>query len=111
MIYVVGTIPNPYTYLNLTSPTDPSTGAGFAAIINNLTKAIVALSSIALFINLLMGGFRYLTSEGDVKAVDSAKKMITSSLVGMAIVGAAFFLALMIKAITGFDITSITIGG
>lgn len=110
-MYIVGTIPNPYARLGLTSPNDPSTGGGLGDIINNLAKAIVALSSIALFINLLMGGFRYLTSEGDVKAIDSAKKMITSSLVGMAIVGAAFFLALMIQAITGFNITSITIGG
>ncbi len=108
MMYVVGTIPNPYTIIG---GGDPSTGGGFGIIINNLASAVVALSSIALFINLLMGGFRYLTSEGDVKAVDSAKKMITSSLIGMAIVGAAFFLALMIQAITGFDIRHINIGG
>ncbi len=111
MIYAVGTIPNPYPTINPGGGEGPASGAGLGAIINNLAEAIVALSSIALFLNLLMGGFRYLTSEGDVKAVDSAKKMITSSLVGMAIVAAAFFLALMIKAVTGFDITHITIGG
>lgn len=107
MLYQVGPIPNPY---GLIGGGDPSTGPGFSVIINNLSSGIVAMAGIGLFLNLLMGGFRYMSAEGDMKALDSAKKMITNSLVGMAIVAAAFFLALMIKAITGFDIRSFTIG-
>lgn len=101
----IGPITNPYGQPGMGN-IDPSRGAGFSTIINNLANGIVALAGITLFLNLLMGGFRYLTAEGDIKAVDSAKKMITNSLIGMAIVAAAFFIALFIKSITGFDITN-----
>lgn len=107
---MVGNITNPYPFILGPGNQGPATGAGFSAIINNLASAVVALAGIGLFLNLLMGGFRYMSAEGDMKALDSAKKMITNSLIGMAIVAAAFFLALMIKAITGFDIRSFMIG-
>ncbi len=101
------TIPNAYGDLG---GINPGTGAGFSQILNNLSGFIVALAGIALFLNLLMGGLRYITAGGDPKAVDSAKKTITNSITGMAIVAAGYFLALMIRAITGFDITDIRIG-
>jgi len=105
----VGKLPDPYGILAPGRPS-PATGSGFSDILNNLAGALVAVAGIALFLNLLMGGLRYLTAGGDSKAVESAKKMITNSIVGMSIVAAAYFLALMIRAVTGFDITDIKIG-
>jgi len=46
-------------------------------IIENIFGLAIRLAGILAFIMLILGGFRYLTSGGDAKAAESARKTLT----------------------------------
>jgi len=58
--------------------------------------ALGIASGVALLL-VLVGGIKYITSQGDFKAIDEAKKTITSALVGFLVI----FLSVLILAIIG----------
>ena len=74
----------------------PNVGAFFTRIVR-----IALAAGAALFLALVVfGGFRYLNSGGDPKAVDSARQTITGAIVGLLIiVGSFIIIELLIKAI------------
>ena len=74
----------------------PNVGAFFTRIVR-----IALAAGAALFLGLVVfGGFRYLNSGGDPKAVDSARQTITGAIVGLLIiVGSFIIIELLIKAI------------
>lgn len=74
------------------------------AVFANILTAITSLAGIALFIMLLIGGFRYLTSGGDPKAAEGAKNTMTYALLGMVLMGVAFIVFNIISQFTGVDI-------
>lgn len=49
------------------------------------------ISAVALFF-LLLGGIRFITSGGDPKAVEGAKKTMTYALLGLAVIFLVFFI-------------------
>ena len=61
------------------------------------------LLSLAL---LLLGGFTYITSQGDKMAVDKAQKMITYAIIGLAIIVGSYAIARVIETIFGVAIVS-----
>ena len=62
------------------------------------------IAGIALFIMLLVGGFRYLSSGGDPKALESAKHTIFYAIAGMIVIAASYIFLLIVGAITGADV-------
>jgi len=61
-----------------------------------LLSSLGIASGVALLL-ILVGGIKYITSQGDFKAIDEAKKTITSALVGFLVI----FLSVLILAIVG----------
>ena len=61
-----------------------------------------------LFILLLSAGFKFITSGGDPKATESAKKTLTSAIAGLVIILLSYIILLLIKKITGADVTTFT---
>ncbi|MBU3957279.1 pilin [Patescibacteria group bacterium] len=70
-------------------------------IVENIFNLVIRLAGILAFIMLLIGGFRYLTSGGDAKAAESARKTITYAILGLVLIIAAWFILKFIAEFTG----------
>ena len=79
-------------------------------IIENIISIAIRLAGILAFIMLLIGGFKYLTSGGDPKAAESARKTITYAILGLVLIIAAWFILKFLSEFTGVDLTEFTIG-
>jgi hypothetical protein len=90
-------------------PTDIAKISDFTAIFNNIVTDVLGFAAIVLFIVLLVGGFKFITSGGDPKALDSAKKSITGGLAGLIIILVAYLILVLIKIITGVDVTKFNV--
>jgi cytochrome bd-type quinol oxidase subunit 2 len=99
--------------LVLAAPIDNVNGVatlqGLEGLFNNLISAILALAGIVLFLLLLLGGFKYLTSGGDPKAAESARNTLTYAIFGLLIIVLSFLILLFIEDFTGAEVTNFII--
>lgn len=75
----------------------------------NILKVAVSLAVLALFIMLVIGGFKYLTSGGDQKAATSAQQTMTHAVAGIVLMVLAFLIFRLIENFTGVNITKFVI--
>lgn len=82
--------------------TYPSLGT----VVNILLKNSLTIAGILLLALLIIGGLMFVLSAGsdDPKQAQNAQKMITSSLIGFAIVFLSFVIIQLIEVITGLNI-------
>lgn len=80
-------------------------------LIRLIIKYALGFAGIVLFILLVIGGFKFITSGGDPKAVEGAKKTLTSAIMGLVIILVAYLLLVLITAITGVDVTTFKVIG
>lgn len=64
-------------------------------IVNNLIEMGIMIAGLLAVIMLVVGGIKYIKSQGEPSAIQSAKKMITNSLIGLV-------LAIFAGTIVGF---------
>ncbi|MBI3380215.1 hypothetical protein HY029_05670 [Candidatus Gottesmanbacteria bacterium] len=81
----------------------------FEAIFQRLLKIILPLAVIALFVMLVIGGFKYLTSAGDQKKTASAQQTMTYAIGGIALMAIAYLVFKIIYAFTGVNVLEFTI--
>lgn len=79
---------------------------GFEKIFSNLITVSLAFGGIVLFVMFLTAGFKYLTSQGDPKAIESAKGTLNHAIIGFIILILAFVFLAIIHQITGAQITN-----
>lgn len=72
-------------------------------VFGNVVTSLLALGGIVLFLMLLSGGFKYLTSGGDPKATEGAQKTLTYAIGGLVMLAGSFIILKIIGAITGTD--------
>lgn len=91
--------------------TDPATIGDLEGVFTNVVKVLLALGAFGLFIMLLTSGFKYLTSSGDPKAVEGAKKTLTYAVGGFVALAFSYMILRLIGIFTGTDsiITNFTI--
>jgi len=77
-------------------------------IILQFLHIIVRLAGLAAFVMIIVGGFKYLTSAGDPKAVESARNTLTSAILGLALVIGSWFILRFIEEFTGIPVTQFT---
>jgi len=92
--YLVGTIP---------------TLAYLECLFGRVANVFLGLGGIALFVMLLSGGFKYITSSGDPKSLEAAKKVITFAIVGIVLVASSYLFLVIIGTITGADVFNFTV--
>ncbi len=63
------------------------------SFIQNIIQVMVTLSGLVSVMFFVWGGFKYMTSSGDPESLDTAKKTIMYSAVGLAITLGAFVLS------------------
>lgn len=84
---------------------DVATIKDLETIFGNVVKSALGFAGIVLFVLLLTGGFKYITSGGDPKALESAQKTITYAIGGLILILVSFLILVLIKTITGVDVT------
>ncbi len=92
---------------NMAKSSDTSVGPSPAPlsaledVFGNVVKTILSLGGIVLFIMLLSGGFKYLTSGGDPKAVEGAKNTLTYAIGGFVLLAFSYLILVTIGTFTG----------
>jgi len=84
--------------------------SGLNALFSNVLAIIVPFAAVGLFVMLMMGGFKYITSGGNPKALEAAKATITYAIIGMILVAGAYLIIELIVQLTGAPITEFEIG-
>lgn len=79
------------------------------AVFGNVVSAVLGLAGIVLFILLITGGIKYISSGGDPKGMEEAKKTITYAILGFVFIAAGYLILLLIKNLTGVDVTDFII--
>ncbi len=95
----------------------PAGGSGFEklggltapSIISALIRFTVVVAAIVFFFILVIGGIRWIASGGDKAQTEAARSQITSALVGLVIVFAAWAIVALINTFFGIDIFSLSI--
>lgn len=76
----------------------------FEAVFANVLSVVVSLAGIALFVMLTIGSFKYLTSAGDPKATEAARKTMTSAVLGIALIIGSYLILRLISNFTGIPL-------
>ncbi len=74
-------------------------------LVANVISVIVALGFIAMFVTLIMAGFKYLTSGGEPKAIQTAHHTLSWAILGILLMIVAWILLQLIQAFTGIEVT------
>ena len=72
-------------------------------VFGSVVTSLLALGGITLFLMLLSGGFKYLTSGGDPKATEGAQKTLTYAIGGLVMLAGSFLILKIIGTFTGTD--------
>ena len=86
---------------------DPAQLSGIVQIIENIIKLLAPAAGIAFFVMLLFGGYQFLTSGGDPKAVGAARGTLTYAVIGIILVVSAWLILQLVQNITGANVTNI----
>ena len=94
---------NPFTIFKIPnlSPFD-----NLAGLFDNLINLALFAGGLLFFINLLIGGFQWISSGGDEKALIAARGRISNALIGLIIIVSAFSIVLIIETVLGIRIVS-----
>ncbi|MFA5532106.1 MAG: hypothetical protein WDA13_00715 [Candidatus Shapirobacteria bacterium] len=88
---------------------DVPTIKGFECLFFNILQIITTLAGLIFFFMFIIGGFKYLTSGGDPKKTATASSTLTMSIIGLVGVIVSWLILLLIKNLTGVDVTTFTI--
>lgn len=87
--------------------------AGIQQLQDLVTRGInlvVGIAFIAVLIMLVIGGFKFLTSAGEPKAVTSARDTFTWALVGVLFLVIGWLMIQLVVKFTGVDVTHFCLG-
>ncbi|MCX6783827.1 MAG: pilin [candidate division WWE3 bacterium] len=100
---------NPSTYhLDTTAIGVTPKFTTLGGITSFVVKTMVGLAGVAFMIMFLIGAFKFVTSQGDKAAVESAKGTITSAFIGVALTAALFAIMTLLQNVFGVSLLNIT---
>ncbi len=103
-------VPEPWEDISpLCAIGDVATIQGFECIFTNITRILVPLAGLLLFVMLVVGSFQLITAGGEAKALQKARGTFTFAIVGLVAFLGIWLILLLIKAITGVDVTKFVI--
>ncbi|HUS60260.1 MAG TPA: hypothetical protein VMX76_02645 [Nevskiaceae bacterium] len=76
----------------------------FVRIISNIIGIMTIIAGIWFIFQFIIGGLGFMTAGGDPKKMSETTKKITSALIGLVVVVAAYAIIHLLGAILGFDI-------
>lgn len=81
----------------------------FAAIIAAAIKMVLVIAALVFFFMLVIGGIKWILSEGDKGKTEQARNQITQALIGLVIVFAAWAISQLIGTFFGVNIFQLEI--
>ena len=90
---------------------DVATIQGFECLFFNVLQVIVFVAGIAFLFMFISGGFKYLFSSGEQKAVAAASSTLTMAFIGLIGIIASWLILKFIQNFTGINITDFIIPG
>ena len=88
---------------------DPAELSDIETLFGNAVSAILGLAGIVLFLTLIVGGFRYITSGGDQQKAQAARGTLTFAIIGLVVISGAFLILRFIQDLTGAQLTQFKI--
>jgi uncharacterized membrane protein len=79
-------------------------------VFGNIVDWAIALAGLTAVFFIIFSGIKFLTSGGDPKQVDGAKKTLTYAIAGLIIVFISFAIIKLIGTITGATCVSLPFG-
>jgi hypothetical protein len=76
----------------------------------NILEAMIPLIGFLAFIMVIAGGFKILTSGGDPKGMAGGKQTITLAITGIALSIISWLILVVIRNVTGVDVTEFKFG-
>lgn len=70
--------------------------------LGRLITPAFSIATVAVIFYLIIGGFKYLTSQGDQEAISSAQQMITHAIIGFVLLIFLFLVLQFIPQFFGF---------
>lgn len=74
-------------------------------VIGNIISVVVGLGFVAMLVLLIWSGFKFLTSGGEPKALQSARQATTWALLGLTFMIVAWLILQLIETFTGVKVT------
>ena len=87
-----------------------ATLAGFECLLANILNWIIPIIGLATFLMLIVGSFQFLTSQGNPKEMEGAKKTISFAIFGLILDLAAWVIINFVSIFTGIDLSTFKIG-
>lgn len=91
--------------------TDIPTIQGIECLFYNILQFVVFFAGLIFLFMFISGGFKYLTSGGDEKAVAAAGSTLTSAIIGLIGIIASWLILSFIQKFTGINVTKLIIPG
>jgi TRAP-type C4-dicarboxylate transport system permease small subunit len=83
---------------------------GLPSILNMAINLVLGIGIALTIIFLIIGGIQYVTSRGDQKAADTARKSLTNAVIGFIIVIGAFSIRILLAKMIGTN-ANVTVNG
>jgi len=80
----------------------------FGDTVNRVISASFVIAGLVFLVYFIYGAFYYITSAGDDKKVESARKIMTNATIGFAFLALVFLISSLLGVIFGFNILDIT---
>ena len=93
-------VPNPNNTGSIEWPTNSNLGS-YYMLSSIFLNFMLGIGVTAGMIGLIMGGIKYITAKGDIKAVMGAQKTITYAIVGFLVAVLAYAIKLIILRMLG----------
>lgn len=90
---------------------DVATIQGLECLFYNVLQVIVYFAGIAFLFMFISGGFKYLFSSGEQKAVAAASSTLTMAIIGLVGIIASWLILSFIQKFTGVNVTQFKIPG
>jgi hypothetical protein len=87
----------------------PLTNLTVSSIISGLISLVFIAATLIFFFMLILGGIKWMTANGDEKAIGAARSQITNALIGLAIIFAAWAILKLIETLFGINIFRLVI--
>lgn len=70
---------------------------------------VFIIAGLWFFVQIILGGYSYITAAGDKDSVQKARQRIQQSVIGLVIVFAAFAISWIIEQVFGFSIVTFNV--
>jgi hypothetical protein len=83
-------------------------GTALGRLISSLVGALFIAGFLLAFFFVIQGGLQWITAGGDKTKLETARDQITSAMIGIIIVGAAYALTTIVGQFFGLDLSKLT---